>query len=255
MGPSRSQSSAGLDDRFPLTVIAAAAGWGVLWCGAALASVVSGHGFPPVRVAAPVIAVTRWGDPSAAWGTPVASWPVYWASTVVVVLAAGTLAVLARRIRSATSGPGADLAALEGVAGRHEARRAAGVQTVLVRGRGLRPSLQAPSVADVGVALGTARGVGCYATVEDSLVVLGPPRSGKGLHLVIPTILDAPGRGGHHQHPPGQPGGHPVRADCAGSGGGVRPAGPGAGLSWRRRGGRRCGGARTRMWRWSGRRR
>jgi type IV secretory pathway TraG/TraD family ATPase VirD4 len=25
------------------------------------------------------------------------------------------------------------------------------------------------------------------------MVILGPPRSGKGLHLVIPMILDAPG--------------------------------------------------------------
>ncbi len=33
----------------------------------------------------------------------------------------------------------------------------------------------------------------CWVTVEDSIVVLGPPRSGKGLHLVIPGILDAPG--------------------------------------------------------------
>jgi type IV secretory pathway TraG/TraD family ATPase VirD4 len=35
--------------------------------------------------------------------------------------------------------------------------------------------------------------VTCYSTVEDSSVILGPPRSGKGLHLVIPAILDAPG--------------------------------------------------------------
>ncbi|WP_347338486.1 TraM recognition domain-containing protein [Cellulomonas sp. WB94] len=29
--------------------------------------------------------------------------------------------------------------------------------------------------------------------MEDSILVVGPPRSGKGLHLVIPMILDAPG--------------------------------------------------------------
>jgi type IV secretory pathway TraG/TraD family ATPase VirD4 len=29
--------------------------------------------------------------------------------------------------------------------------------------------------------------------VEDSVFVLGPPRSGKGLHVVIPAILDSPG--------------------------------------------------------------
>jgi type IV secretory pathway TraG/TraD family ATPase VirD4 len=44
------------------------------------------------------------------------------------------------------------------------------------------------------VALGrSVTGIDCWATVEDSLVVLGAPRSGKGLHLVVPAILDAPG--------------------------------------------------------------
>ncbi|MFC7597585.1 type IV secretory system conjugative DNA transfer family protein [Terrabacter sp. GCM10028922] len=57
----------------------------------------------------------------------------------------------------------------------------------------LRPSLTHPSPTDLGHRLGHSRGVECYATVEDSAVVLGPPRSGKGLHLVIPAILDAPG--------------------------------------------------------------
>ena len=29
--------------------------------------------------------------------------------------------------------------------------------------------------------------------MEDSTLVLGPPRSGKGLHIVVNAILDAPG--------------------------------------------------------------
>src|SRR3546814_11874832 len=32
-----------------------------------------------------------------------------------------------------------------------------------------------------------------WASVEDSILLLGPPRSGKGLHVVINAILDAPG--------------------------------------------------------------
>ena len=32
-----------------------------------------------------------------------------------------------------------------------------------------------------------------WATVEDSILLIGPPRSGKGLHVVINAILDAPG--------------------------------------------------------------
>jgi type IV secretory pathway TraG/TraD family ATPase VirD4 len=61
------------------------------------------------------------------------------------------------------------------------------------RGRGLRPGLKHAGLADIGYAIGTARGIACFASMEDSVVVLGPPRSGKGLHLAIPLILDAPG--------------------------------------------------------------
>jgi len=32
-----------------------------------------------------------------------------------------------------------------------------------------------------------------WCSVEDSALLVGPPRMGKGLHLVIPWVLDAPG--------------------------------------------------------------
>lgn len=41
--------------------------------------------------------------------------------------------------------------------------------------------------------LGSSKRQGVWASVEDSILLIGPPRSGKGLHIVIPTILDAPG--------------------------------------------------------------
>jgi hypothetical protein len=41
----------------------------------------------------------------------------------------------------------------------------------------LRPSLSHPIVTELGHRLGSARGVDCYASVEDSVVLLGPPRS------------------------------------------------------------------------------
>jgi type IV secretory pathway TraG/TraD family ATPase VirD4 len=45
----------------------------------------------------------------------------------------------------------------------------------------------------VGTSLGRSRGRECWASVEDSIIVVGPPRSGKGLHQVIGSIIDAPG--------------------------------------------------------------
>ncbi len=81
----------------------------------------------------------------------------------------------------------------DGCATRGEIRRAASARTLLARASALRPGLSKPRVNDLGYRLGAGRGVDVYATVEDSLVVLGPPRSGKGIHLAIPMILDAPG--------------------------------------------------------------
>jgi type IV secretory pathway TraG/TraD family ATPase VirD4 len=48
-------------------------------------------------------------------------------------------------------------------------------------------------VQELGYRLGTSRGIDVWTSAEDSMVVLGPPRSGKGLHVVIPMILEAPG--------------------------------------------------------------
>jgi type IV secretory pathway TraG/TraD family ATPase VirD4 len=50
-----------------------------------------------------------------------------------------------------------------------------------------------PSAEDIGYLLGRCRRRAVWASVEDSMLLLGPPRSGKGLHIVINAILDAPG--------------------------------------------------------------
>lgn len=79
------------------------------------------------------------------------------------------------------------------LAGRGAVRRAAGrgrLPRTLVRPRPTQPG---NGPGDLGFYLGTSRGVRCHSSVEDSTVVLGPPRSGKGLHLVVPMALDAPG--------------------------------------------------------------
>ena len=53
------------------------------------------------------------------------------------------------------------------------------------------PGITTPE--DVGYLLGASRGTKVWASVEDSILLIGPPRSGKGLHVVINAILDAPG--------------------------------------------------------------
>ena len=64
------------------------------------------------------------------------------------------------------------------------------------RGRHARPSLaglRLPPAEKVGLLLGTAGRTGVWASVEDSILVVGPPRSGKTAGVVVPIAQNAPG--------------------------------------------------------------
>jgi type IV secretory pathway TraG/TraD family ATPase VirD4 len=86
-----------------------------------------------------------------------------------------------------------DPTAIVGLADRRQVKVAAGSSSLAARGTTLRPSLTHTAPHDVGYFLGTSGGVECWSSVEDSMVLLGPPRSGKGYNFVIPMLLDAPG--------------------------------------------------------------
>lgn len=112
---------------------------------------------------------------------------MYWALTTLVLLVAGAVGVALRRLVG-VSRSGAD-----GLAARRDVNRSAGRRSLLQRAGLLRPAVGTPTAEDVGVSLGRAGLMECWASIEDSVVVLGPPRSGKGLHLVVPTIVSSPG--------------------------------------------------------------
>jgi type IV secretion system protein VirD4 len=183
-------------DALLLTVVfTGAAGIVVSWAGAAITAVLSGHPVPEINPVAAVLAATRdAGNPSAAWGQPVGAPWLYWTMTalVVAVLVAATAAGWWGVARSKDS-RAQDPRRIQGLASRAEVGRVAGARALVGRAGDLRPSLTRPQAADLGHRLGRGRGVDCYASVEDSLVLLGPPRSGKGVHIVINAILDAPG--------------------------------------------------------------
>jgi type IV secretory pathway TraG/TraD family ATPase VirD4 len=82
---------------------------------------------------------------------------------------------------------------LAGTAKRADIARIASAQHLLSQAGVLRPSLTHPKPTHVGYQGGRSHGHEVWTSVEDSMLVLGPPRSGKGLHLVINAILDAPG--------------------------------------------------------------
>ncbi|MHB1509386.1 MAG: type IV secretory system conjugative DNA transfer family protein [Acidimicrobiales bacterium] len=167
---------------------------GVLWAAGAASARLSGHRIPHGDLLGGLTAFAHAGDPSRAWRTPVGPPALYWAVTVAALALVVVAGVMVRRIlagerRKASDDP----TRIEGLADRHQVKAAAGAAALLARAATLRPSLDRPVPADVGYYLGSSRGIACWSSVEDSMVLLGPPRSGKGYNIVIPMLLDAPG--------------------------------------------------------------
>lgn len=90
-----------------------------------------------------------------------------------------------------------DVMRREGIAKPKEISRIAGQKALMAKATTIRPSLKSAGTKIephmVGQKLGTAWNLGIYVTAEDSVVLVGPPRSGKGFYLIINAILDAPG--------------------------------------------------------------
>jgi type IV secretory pathway TraG/TraD family ATPase VirD4 len=133
-------------------------------------------------------------NPGAALGAVGLNAVVYWVVTSLMFALIGSAGVFVwLRVRRFTAAVGSDPRRLAGVATRRDITAAASTKALLKRAASLRPSLESPKPEDVGYLLGASKGAKVWASVEDSIMVIGPPRSGKGLHLVIPAILDAPG--------------------------------------------------------------
>ena len=177
------------------------AGGGVLWLGATAAALLSGRAVPSGGVVAALKALRHPHNPGAAWPDPsaVPGPLLYWPATVAVTGALLTVGWLGAWLRGRYANPGRtnQIRSLPGMATAAEAGVAAGRRSVLQRAGVVRPSMAqntgkvAP--AQVGYRLGRLRGRELWCSVEDSVLLVGPPRMGKGLHLVIPWVLDAPG--------------------------------------------------------------
>jgi type IV secretion system protein VirD4 len=159
-----------------------------------VASVVTIQTPPRGGVASGLRVLTDPAHPAAALGAPSLSPIAYW---VVVLLLLSVLAGIVwvgcsvvARIRHRTA---RDPHRLQGTATGRDIDATASKKALVRRGKTLRPSVPKPKAEDVGYLLGRSCGREVWASVEDSILVIGPPRSGKGLHLVINAILDAPG--------------------------------------------------------------
>jgi len=85
----------------------------------------------------------------------------------------------------------ADLRGRPGFATRREVQKYFSGASVLRQAKTLRPGLtRKPVASDVGWPLGESRGVDVYVSIEDSVVLEGPPRGGKGFRVLISAIID-----------------------------------------------------------------
>ncbi len=179
----------GLVGVFCLGVIAA-----VLRAAASLAAWLAGARPPAGGAVAGLQVLADPGHPAHALGSPGLPALAYWGVVAVILAIVGVLVWGSwRLIASTRHRTSRDTRRLAGVATRRDVAAAASERALLARGRTLRPSLHRPAAPDVGYLLGRSHGRPVWVSVEDSTLVLGPPRSGKGLHVVINAILDAPG--------------------------------------------------------------
>lgn len=146
---------------------------------------------PPAGIEASASIIRTPWHPGGAVGVPALSPVLYWAIVAVMVAVATGACYLAWRLLRSTSR--SDPRRMSGTATRHDIAGAASARALRTRSHTLRPSLPHPRPRDVGYLIGYARGWPLWASVEDSILVLGPPRSGKGVNIVVNAILDAPG--------------------------------------------------------------
>lgn len=176
----------GLIGVFALALLLRAAG--------SVAAFLTGTTPPAAGPAAGVGVLFNPSDPATALEAEGLNPLAYW--IIATVLIAGLVAAitwgwtLLRRHERHTA---TDPRRLSGIATKHEVARSASSKALLARAGNLRPSLERPGPAEVGYRIGVSRGMEVWASVEDSVLLIGPPRSGKSLHIAVPFILDAPG--------------------------------------------------------------
>jgi type IV secretory pathway TraG/TraD family ATPase VirD4 len=166
----------------------------VLRAAGSLTAVLTGQTQPTAGVFAGILVLIHPTQPGVVLGVAGLDLVVYWIVTTLLMGGVGIVGVWVWLVwRRADHRVQADPHRILGTASRDEIHRLASATVLLKRGAALRPSVTHPTAADLGYQLGTSHGVRVWASVEDSILVIGPPRSGKGLHLVINMILDAPG--------------------------------------------------------------
>ncbi|MCL1872250.1 MAG: TraM recognition domain-containing protein [Promicromonosporaceae bacterium] len=167
---------------------------GLLRLAGTIAARITGAPPPSAALTATLRILRQPIEPGKVLGTPHLDVVAFWAVAAVLLLtAAAAVWGVWRLFRQTTPTTRRDPHHQPGTATAADVRKAASTRQLRRRGKDLRPSLHRPKATDLGYLLGTCHGQQIWTSVEDSTLVLGPPRSGKGLHLVVNAILDAPG--------------------------------------------------------------
>ncbi|WP_240148637.1 type IV secretory system conjugative DNA transfer family protein [Diaminobutyricibacter tongyongensis] len=109
---------------------------------------------------------------------------------VLIVVGSSMAAVWWLRFRQSDRHFIHELRGREGLAKPGEIRKHTSAGTAVRRAKALRPSLSSPTAPAVGWKVGQAHRQDVYVSIEDSIVVEGAPRSGKGYRFIINAILD-----------------------------------------------------------------
>lgn len=188
----------GGSDAFANIALAALAGGialtAALRAAGSIAAWLSGLPQPTEGFTAGLGVFTNPGDPAAALGAPGLNAVLFWLVATVLIVGPSVLATwLVVKLRGRKQHQ--DIHDARGVASSGDIAQVASPSVLRKRTATLRPTLDRKTAkpADVGYLLGTSKARQVWATVEDSMLLIGPPRSGKGLHVVINAILDAPG--------------------------------------------------------------
>ena len=167
------------------------------WLTVELAGLLHDGTAPSPALASVAVGVSAWprhlSDPRAGFPAPLRSQlpgaPDFYLAAALVLTASAIAAVVALKLWRRLRGE------RRGYAAARHIRAHLSADAVRQRARHTRPALTRPQPAQVGLSLGRDHrsGQSLWGSVEDSYLYLGPPRAGKGVHLVIPQTLDAPG--------------------------------------------------------------
>ena len=150
----------------------------VLRAAGSIAAFLSGAAQPQVGIAGGVAMLFNPTNPTEVLQAPGLNAILYWSIAVLLLLVLGGAFGWAWvRWRRHSHNVDADPRRLAGTASSHEVVTSASAKALLRRAVTLRPSLEQPEPADVGYLLGRSHGKQVWASVEDSILLIGPPRS------------------------------------------------------------------------------